>query len=130
MSEADEKYDLQIVLCSGPESPEKATLAVASGLSGVHSGLRVKIVLAMRGAVWAAASEGNSELVHGYPSMGELMEDFMEEGGVVFGCSSCIDQYCPAPRDDDGKKVLRKGIDRVGLSLVTLRMTDTPTVTF
>ena len=126
----ESSYDLQILLASGPEAPEKAVLAMATALSGTHSAVRVRLVMAMRGTIWCAPSEGNAALVEGYPPIGEMLKDLVEEGVGVFGCSSCIDQYCPAPVDSDGHKILRAGIARIGLSLVTLHMIDTPTVTF
>lgn len=128
--DSDHGFALQVILTTGPEAPEKATLAFASALSACHSDLRASVVLAMRGAIWAAHSEGNEELVPGYPPIGELIELVHEAGGKVLGCSSCIDQYCPAPVGDDGMKILRDGIDRIGLTEVTLRMAGTPTVTF
>jgi predicted peroxiredoxin len=126
----EKKYDLQIVIISGPAEPEKVVLGLAAALTALHSGLAVRVVFAMRGATWCAASEGNAPLVSGYPPIGDLIDEVLGEGAGVFGCSSCIDQYCPAPLGDDGHKVLRRGVDRAGLSVVTLAMTDTPTVTF
>ena len=83
----------------------------------------------MRGAIWAADCQGNESTVPGYPPMGELIALVQEDGGTVLGCSSCIDQYCPAPVGDDGHKVLRAGIERVGLGTVTIRMADVHTQT-
>lgn len=128
--EKEERYDLQILIISGPEAPEKAVLGLATALSALHSALSVKVVFAMRGAIWCAASEGNSRLVSGYPPIGELIATLLEEGAAVRGCSSCVDQYCPAERDSDGRRKLRPGLELVGLSVMTLRMTDTSTVTF
>ena len=126
----DEECELQILITSGAEAPEKAVLGLASALSAVHSNVKVKVVFAMRGALWCASSEGNSRLVPGYPPVGELIATLVEEGVSVAGCSSCIDQYCPAERDEAGRAKLRPGIGTEGLSLITLRMTHAPTVTF
>jgi len=130
MTTHENKYELQIIINSGPELPEKAMLGFAAALSAASSGVSVTTVLAMRGAAWAAESMGNEISVPGYPSVGEMIALIMESGGTVRGCSSCVDQYCPAPRGEDGEKVLREGIVRVGLNVVTLRMLETPTVTF
>ncbi len=123
-------FDLQILISTGASAPEKVVLGLASALAAVHSELKTCVVLAMRGAEWAAESVGNEAEVPGYPPIAELIEGVQEAGGSVLGCSSCIDQYCPAPTGDDGLKVLREGIGRVGLSEVTLRMVQVPTVTF
>ncbi|MEM9696897.1 MAG: DsrE family protein [Myxococcota bacterium] len=125
-----ESLDLQILIVSGPEAPEKAVLGLAAALSAVHSAMAVRVVFAMRGAVWCAATEGNSVLVPGYPPIGELIANLVEEGVAVRGCSSCVDQYCPAERDDAGLIKLRAGIGYEGLSAVTLMMSSTNTVTF
>lgn len=130
MTTHHDKYDLQVVITSGPELPEKAVIGFATALSAATSGVTVTTVLAMRGAVWAAECQGTEISVEGYPCVGELIELIEESGGTVRGCSSCVDQYCPAPLDEKGDKILRKGIERVGLNVVTLRMLDTPTVTF
>lgn len=130
MTEDTPDDDLQILVISGPEAPEKAVLGLAAALSALHSDMRVKLVFAMRGAVWCAETEGNAALVPGYPPIGELIAMLQAEGARVCGCSSCVDQYCPAPCDPHGMKVLRTGIERVGLSVVTLHMAHTPTVTF
>jgi predicted peroxiredoxin len=128
----DQKFDLQILITTGPEAPEKAVLGFAAALSAVHSDISVSVVLAMRGAIWAADCQGVESTVPGYPPVGELIELIQEDGGHILGCSSCIDQYCPAPIGDDGQKVLRKGIELVGLPRVTMRMADphTQTVNF
>lgn len=126
----DKKYDLQILIISGPGAPEKVVLGLAAALSAVHTDYAVKVVFAMRGATWCAGTEGNAQLVAGYPPIGDLIDELVEAGVDVYGCSSCIDQYCPAPLTEVGEKALRKGVGRVGLSVVTMMMTHTPTVTF
>jgi predicted peroxiredoxin len=126
----DEEFGLQILIISGAEAPEKAVLGLATALSAVHSDVKVKVLFAMRGALWCAPAEGNSLLVPGYPPVGELIATLIEEGVSVAGCSSCIEQYCPAERDESGRAKLRPGIGTEGLSVITLRMTHCPTVTF
>lgn len=126
----NEHYELQILLTSGDDFAEKAVLAVATALAAAAHGIPVAFVMAMRGAQWCAASVGNDASVDGYPPMGELVEMLIEAGGAVQGCNSCVEQFCPAPKGEDGLKVLRSGITRVGLNEITLRMTSVQTVTF
>ena len=130
MLENDQQYDLQIILTSGYEAPEKAVFAMATALSSVHSDLKLCLALAMRGAVWASETVGNDVLVPGYAPVGELITMIQDAGGDVVGCSTCLDQFCPAPHNSDGRKFLRPGIERVGLSVLTLRMASVRTVTF
>jgi predicted peroxiredoxin len=122
--------NLQIILSSGQQSPEKAVLAIAAALSAAHSGIDVSLVMAMRGAEWAAPSVGNDTAVDGYPPVATLLSELADGGGQVLACSSCVDQYCPALVGTDGEKVLRTEIKRIGLSVVAIRMAEWPTVTF
>ena len=125
-----ESYELQVVVTCGVDHVERAVLGFATALSAAAHDIPVVLVLAMLGARWAAESEGNEPLVPGYPPIAELIALIDDAGGVVQGCSSCVDQYCPAPVGEDGQKILRKGVTRVGLSVMTERMVDTSTVTF
>ena len=125
-----QKPRLQVIIVSGPEAPERATLGMAAALSACHSDYETHVVLAMRGAIWAAETEGNSPLVPGYPPMGEMIALVHDAGGTVLGCSSCIHQYCPAPTGDDGQKILRKGIALIGLTQVTMNAIEVSTLTF
>ncbi|MCA9620986.1 MAG: DsrE family protein [Myxococcales bacterium] len=121
---------LQLILATGPETPERAVLALGAALSAAHSGTQVSVVLAMRGAAWASPLVGDDNTLEGYPTVASLIAEVLDAGAEVLGCSSCIDRFCPAPLGADGQKVLRAGIARVGLSLVAMRMTERATVTF
>lgn len=122
-----QKYDLQFIVASGPESPERATFAFAAALAAAHSGSKVAIALTMRGAHWAGPESGKDELVHGFHPIAELIEMIQEAGGVVEACSTCVDNFCPSRVGADGLKELGHGIIRVGLGVISMRMADTPT---
>lgn len=121
---------IQILISSGTDAPEKVVLGLATALCAVHSGIAVRLVFAMRGAVWCSPTRGNDQRVPGYPPIGTMIDELVEEGAQVYGCSSCIDQYCPSPMGQDGLKVLRQGMDRIGLTRVTIDMVSISTVTF
>ena len=130
MGEGEAELGLQIILCSGLEAPHRAVFAFMAALSAAASGLRVSLVLTMSGACWASTAIGNDPLLPGYPSPAEYLENLQELGGLVEGCSTCVENFCPAPLGEDGLKVLRPGISRVGLTEVTLRMPKVRTVSF
>jgi predicted peroxiredoxin len=122
-----EEYDLQFIVASGPRDVQRAVFAFAAALAAAHSGSRVVVALTMQGAHWAADSEGKEAMVHGFPPVAELIEMVQEAGAKVEACSTCIENYCPAPVGEDGLKVLGYGITRVGLGLIAMRMTHIPT---
>ncbi len=120
-------YDLQLVVASGPESPERATFAFAAALAAAHSGSKVVIALTMHGAHWASPTSGKDVLVPGFHPIGELIEMIQEAGGTVEACSTCVENFCPSEVSSDGLKALGYGIERVGLGVIAMRMVDTPT---
>ncbi len=120
--------ELQIVVVSGPEDIQRATFGFASALAAGSSGIDVAIVLSMRGAYWAAphASQGSS--VPEFPDVETLLQELAELEVPVLACSTCVDNYCPSPTGGDGLRTLRKGIQRIGLGLVAIRMASARTI--
>lgn len=126
MSEAN-GYNLQLIIASGPTDPERATFGFASALAAVHSGSRVVVALTMHGAHWAADSSGREVVVNGFPPIADLIEMIQEAGGKVEACTTCIENFCPSPVGPNGLKSLGFGIERVGLGVIAMRMSETQT---
>ena len=122
--------ELQILILAGPDSAPRAAMGLNAALSAATSDLRVRVVLTMQGAHWAGTNTGTETPIPGHLSIGQLIDEVLAAGGEVRGCSSCVDQFCPAPRGDDGLKVLRPGIELIGLTVMTLHMAQVPTVSF
>ncbi|MCC6646727.1 MAG: DsrE family protein [Polyangiaceae bacterium] len=123
----DQPFDLQFVIASGPSQCERAVFGFAAALAAAHSGSRVVVALTMHGAHWGAETSGREESVHGFPPVAELIELLQEAGGRVEACATCVDNYCPSPVGADGLKQLGFGIERVGLGVIAMRMSDIPT---
>lgn len=120
--------ELQVVIASGPTELQRATFGLAAALAAVSSGTDVHVVFTMHGAHWASPHAGDSGGVPEFPTIAQLIEDIQEAGGTVQACSTCVDNYCPSIEGNDGRKQLRKGIERVGLGLVAIRMAEMRTI--
>lgn len=127
MTDTTKDFDVQFVIASGPTQGERAVFGFAAALAAAHSGSRVAVALTMHGAFWAAETSGTEETVHGFPPIAELIAMIQEAGGKVEACATCVDNYCPCPLNADGTKQLGYGIERVGLGVIAMRMSDIPT---
>ena len=127
MTDTTKDFDVQFVIASGPTQGERAVFGFAAALAAAHSGSRVAVALTMHGAFWAAETSGTEETVHGFPPIAELIAMIQEAGGKVEACATCVDNYCPCPLNADGTKQLGYGIERVGLGVIALRLSDIPT---
>ena len=119
---------VQIIILAGPAAPERAVFGFASALAAAASGVEVRVVLSMHGAYWAAETTGQAVSIMDFPPIAELIEQLLELKTPIEACSTCIDNFCPSPYDGRGLRLLRKGIDRVGLGLVAMRMASASTI--
>ncbi len=125
---ATQEHEVQVVVLSGPESAERAIFGFSTALAAAASGVSVRVVLSMYGAYWAAASTGEAVSITDFPPVAELLEQLRELNVPLEACSTCIENYCPSPFDESGLRVLRAGIERVGLGIVAMRMASCNTV--
>lgn len=119
--------DLQIVILSGPQDTPRATFGLAAALAAAASGIEVAVVLSMHGAYWAAPDASHLQVPQ-FPAIDELIEELLDAEVPVLACSTCVDNYCPSPRGEDGLRLLRPRLERVGLGLVAIRMSQIRTV--
>ncbi|MCA9635802.1 MAG: DsrE family protein [Myxococcales bacterium] len=119
---------VQIIILAGPAAPERAVFGFASALAAAASGVEVRVVLSMHGAYWAAETTGQAVSIMDFPPIAELIEQLLELQVPIEACSTCVDNYCPSHVDPDGRRMLRKGVDRIGLGLVAMRMAGTNSV--
>jgi predicted peroxiredoxin len=122
------EIDTQFIVLSGQGDVQRAVFAFAAALAAVAGGARVSVVLSMHGALWAAPHTGLEASVPEFKPLAELMREFIALGGHVEACASCVENYCPSEVGPDGRKVLREGIERIGLGAVAMRMADVHTV--
>ncbi len=119
---ATQEQEVQVVILSGPESAERAIFGFSTALAAAASGVSVRVVLSMYGAYWAAESTGEAVSITDFPPIAELLEQLRELNVPLEACSTCIENYCPSAFDDSGLRLLRPGVERVGLGIVSMRM--------
>jgi predicted peroxiredoxin len=129
-SPAQQEPDLQIIISSGTGNVHQVVLGFSAALAAAQMGTNVTIVFSMLGAHWASDSVGHDNPVPGFPSIAELKDLLVESGVTLEACSTCIENYCPVPLGQDGKRILPSDITRVGLGLIASRMATVNTVVF
>ena len=122
--------DLQIIIASGTGNVHQVVLGFSAALAAAQMGTNVTVVFSLLGAHWASDSVGHDNPVPGFPSIAELKDLLTESGVILEACSTCIENYCPVPLGEDGKRVLPAAITRVGLGLIASRMATVNTVVF
>lgn len=120
--------ELQVIILTGPEAVARAIFGFSAALAAAASGVAVRVVLSMHGAYWGAETTGSAVSIPDFPPVAELIDQLLELEVPIEACSTCVDNFCPSPVDPDGRRVLRRGIDRVGLGLVAMRMAGANTV--
>lgn len=120
--------ELQVIILAGPEAAQRAIFGFSTALAAAASGVAVRVVLSMHGAFWCAETTGDVVAIPDFPPVSELIDQLLEMAVPIEACSTCVDNFCPSPVDGDGRRVLRRGIDRVGLGLVAMRMAGANTV--
>jgi len=121
---------LQILISSGPESPERAVLAFSVAAAALSAGTDVLVYLVMNGARWALKSQGNEVDVPGFAPVSALISVVQAAGGTIQVCPNCGgEKQCDLAERQETCE-MRPGISRAGLVPVATRMGKTPTLTF
>ncbi|MBF0289304.1 MAG: DsrE family protein [SAR324 cluster bacterium] len=120
--------DLQIIIASGLRDIHRAVLGFATALASAVSDVKVIVFLTMEGAVWADENEGNTVQVEGFETISKYISLLQEANIQIEACSSCIKNFCPAMKKEDGK--MREGIILSGLSTAAIRTSEVRTVVF
>lgn len=125
-----ESNETLIVLTSGKQDRgTRATLAFSWGCAALAMGREVSIFLTMDAAVWAMAGVGEHVQVHGFESVQEYLQSFMELGGRLLVCAPCTEFYC-SPNDVTKGDGLVEGAELVGLATVVQVSQRAQVVTF
>jgi len=127
---SDKNFDLQVILTTGTEDPERVTLGLAAALAAASSDQRVVVFFSVRGAQWASPVTPEHPKVGGFPSIAEIVEMLVELDVSLVGCTSCIDLHLKSDLGESGHRTMATGFSYGGLSEAALRMSDVPTVTF
>ena len=92
-----------IILLSGREDEGKrASLAFNIALSAVACNEKARLFLVFDGVCWANPTISAEVKVGSFPSIADSLREFLELGGEVHLCSSCIGETCSPlsiPRD-------------------------------
>lgn len=96
----------------GADDTERATLPFVAANVAAISGQEAYVLLTVEGA-WLATTGYADDIAHeGMPALGPLMDEFLDNGGVIWACGACT-----KPRgitEDD----LMKGAKIVGAAMV------------
>ena len=73
----------------GRDDPERAIVPFLAANVAVASGQQAVVVLTVEGAWLCKRGEAEQVEADGFPRLAELLADFVEAGGEVWGCSAC-----------------------------------------
>ena len=113
--------ELQVIITSGLEAPDRAVAGFALALAAASSGSRVVVWLTMRGANWAVRTQGNQADVPGFSPIAEYIRLLLESGARIELCSTCGDNACMLQGIKSDRSDLREQITLAGMAKPRLR---------
>lgn len=91
---------LTILLMSGKEDGGKrATLAFVAAVSAAAMERPVQVFMAGDGALWGDPGQAQGVEMQGFPPLVELVQEFLDLGGVLLVCSTC-ERFCMPQKSD------------------------------
>lgn len=86
-----EKNGKLILMCThGPEDPERATIPFVMATAAQASDVDVVIGFQANGVMLARKGCAEHVFAAGFPSLKELMDIYIENGGKLFVCGPCV----------------------------------------
>ncbi|MFN2124380.1 MAG: DsrE family protein [Candidatus Promineifilaceae bacterium] len=84
--------DDQIVIMAthGPEDPERATIPFVMALAALASDMTAIIGFQSNGVLLARKDCARHVFAPGFPPLAELMENYLEAGGLLYVCGPCV----------------------------------------
>lgn len=87
-------HPLTILLMSGSEDGGKrATLAFVAAVSAAAMERPVQVFLAGDGSTWGDPDRAETVEMPGFPSLAELIREYLDLGGELLVCSTC-ERFC------------------------------------
>jgi len=124
MTMQKEGKQLQVILTTGLEDPERAAFGFGTALVAASAGVSVIVFLSIQSPVWACADLNSAE---GVERVSHVLEQAVEAGVQIEACSTCFDKFCSGR----ARPELRDGIRIAGMLSVVQRSTEgVPTITF
>ncbi len=97
MSEQNKK--LVFVVTAAEESPDKATIPFVLANTALAMDSEPVIILQMTGVYLAMKNYARHVHAAGFPPLQELLDIYLEGGGVIYVCAPCIQARQIAPED-------------------------------
>lgn len=120
-----------MILASGAEDGGKrATLALSMACTALSMDLRTLVFLAGNGSYWAYQGHADGIRIDGFPSLDELLRDFVDLGGNLSVCSSCNQATCHTSGSHDKALTLRPEVQIQGMATVMEHLMQGHAVTF
>ncbi|MBC8338166.1 MAG: DsrE family protein [Alphaproteobacteria bacterium] len=93
-----DKKKLVVVITNG-QSNERSSVGWSVANSGINTGLDVSVFLAAEGVDCVRKHGGTAQLNPLDPTLGEMMDNFIESGGKIMVCPACAKVRGYSPKD-------------------------------
>ena len=88
MSETEQK--LFIMVTSGPENPELATIPFVMATAAQASNVEVVMGFQGNGSMLAIKCMADHVFAQGFPKLSDLIDTYLEAGGKMYVCGPCV----------------------------------------
>lgn len=126
-----EKYDVQIILSSGPNDIKKIELGLSIALNCAGQGTEVVVFFVNEAAIFLKKDtylSGDNK----YNLVKEYIKNLLELKVAIEICSLCLEDSCQIPGDNVFAEqiLLDSTIKVVGTALISSRLINTKTIIF
>lgn len=88
MTEANQK--LFIMVTSGPENPEMATIPFVMATAAQAGDVEVTMGFQGNGSMLSVKCMSDHVAANGFPKLSDLIETYLEAGGQMYVCGPCV----------------------------------------
>jgi len=96
---SEQNKNLVFVVTAAEESPEKATIPFVLGNTALAMDAEPIIILQMTGVYLGMKNYARHVHAAGFPPLQELMDLYLEGGGILYVCEPCIKARQIVPED-------------------------------
>ena len=115
--EQQQQYELQVLIASGPEAVDRAVLGFALAVSAASSGIKVTVILALKGIAWAQQNiRAAKQKVNGFSSIEDYVNILGDSGAVIRLCSSCVENNCKLDKKESAQTSSYVGLTEVAIN--------------
>lgn len=108
--------DFVVTLFEGKENPDNLTVAVVMALNAIKQGHSATIILMVKAVALGQPGAANGvDIGAPFPEVGGQLETFLDLGGQVCICNSCMEHNGFRPEQMDPRYVLINAPDVVSL---------------